>query len=242
MYAAITSDADNNADGLFEQLAIERTGQMIDFHTHSFLSDGVLVPSELVRRARVVGYTTMAITDHADESNIETVLKQLTKVAKQLNTDKSFRLIPGVELTHIPPKHIPLMVKKARSLGALIVIGHGETLAEPVEQGTNMAYIKAGVDILAHPGLITDDEVKAAARKGVHLEITSRGGHSISNGHVASLAKKHGARMLVNTDSHAPGDLITDDRAELVALGAGLDKDDFRRIQENARQLVKKIS
>jgi putative hydrolase len=215
---------------------------MIDFHTHSFLSDGVLVPSELVRRARVAGYTAMAITDHADESNMESVLKQMIKVAKQLNTDKTFRLIPGVELTHIPTRHIPLMVKKARALGALIVIGHGETLAEPVEQGTNMAYIKAGVDILGHPGLITEEEVKAAAKKGVHLEITSRGGHSISNGHVASLAKKCGARMLINTDSHAPGDLISDDRAEKVALGAGLDKDDFRRIQENARQLVKKVS
>lgn len=215
---------------------------MIDFHTHSFLSDGVLVPSELVRRARVAGYTAMAITDHADESNIESVLKQITKVAKQLNTDRTFRLIPGVELTHIPPKHIPLMVKKARALGAAVVVGHGETLAEPVEAGTNIAYIKAGVDVLAHPGLITPDEMKAAVKKGVHIEITSRGGHSISNGHVASLAKGLGARMLVNTDSHAPGDLISDERALKVALGAGLDKDDFRRIQENAVELVRKLS
>ena len=215
---------------------------MIDFHTHSFLSDGVLVPSELVRRARVAGYTAMAITDHADESNIDSVLKQITKVAKQLNTDKSFCLIPGVELTHIPVRHIPQMVKKARSLGALIVVGHGETLAEPVEQGTNMAYIKAGVDILAHPGLISTDEMKEAVKKGVHIEITNRGGHSISNGHVAALAKKLGARMLLNTDSHAPGDLISDERAEKVALGAGLDKEDFRRIQENALSLLKKIS
>jgi len=215
---------------------------MIDFHTHSFLSDGVLVPSELVRRARVAGYTAMAITDHADGSNIETVLGQIKKVARQLNADRSFRLLPGVELTHIPPRLIPAMVKKARTLGALIVIGHGETLAEPVERGTNMAYIRAGVDILAHPGLMTEEEMKAAVKKGVHIEITSRGGHSISNGHVASLAKKHGAKMLVNTDSHSPGDLISDERAQMVALGAGLDKDDFRRIQENARQLVKKVS
>ncbi|MCC6503133.1 MAG: histidinol phosphate phosphatase domain-containing protein, partial [Deltaproteobacteria bacterium] len=196
----------------------------------------------LVRRARVAGYTAMAITDHADESNIDSVLKQIIKVARQLNTDKSFRLIPGVELTHIPVKHIPVMVKKARSLGALIVVGHGETLAEPVEQGTNMAYIKARVDILAHPGLISADEMKEAVKKGVHIEITNRGGHSISNGHVAALAKKLGARMLLNTDSHAPGDLISDERAEKVALGAGLDKEDFRRIQQNALSLLKKIS
>jgi len=213
---------------------------MIDFHTHSFLSDGALIPTELVRRARVAGYTAMAITDHVDESNIEGVLKQLIKVARQINTDRSFHLLPGVELTHIPPRHIPLMVRKARALGAQIIVGHGETLAEPVEAGTNMAYIKAGVDVLAHPGLITEDELKAAVKKQVHIEITSRAGHSISNGHVAALAKRLGARMLVNTDSHSPGDLITDERAEKVALGAGLDRNDFKKIQANARQLIDK--
>lgn len=213
---------------------------MIDFHTHSFLSDGALIPTELVRRARVAGYTAMAITDHVDESNIENVLKQIIKVAKQINTDRAFRLLPGAELTHIPPRHIPLMVKKARALGALIVVGHGETLAEPVEAGTNAAYIKAGVDVLAHPGLISEADMKAAVKKQVHMEITSRAGHSISNGHVAALAKRLGARMLVNTDAHAPGDLITDERAEKVAQGAGLDRDDFRRIQANARELIEK--
>lgn len=213
---------------------------MIDFHTHSFLSDGVLVPSELVRRARVVGYKAMAITDHVDESNIESVLEKLIKVSKEINRDKGFRLLPGVELTHIPPARVPGLVKTARKLGARVVIGHGETLAEPVEAGTNAAYIKAKADILAHPGLITEAECALAAKNSVHLEITSRGGHSISNGHVAMLAKKTGAKMLLNTDSHAPGDLITDERALRVALGAGLTEEDFRRIQDNAKELLKK--
>ena len=46
--------------------------------------------------------------------------------------------------------------------------------------------------------------------------------------------------MLVNTDSHAPGDLISDEMARKVALGAGLNIEDFRRIQENAKELVRK--
>ncbi|MBI2414003.1 MAG: histidinol phosphate phosphatase domain-containing protein [Deltaproteobacteria bacterium] len=213
---------------------------MIDLHTHSFLSDGALIPTELVRRARVAGYTAMAITDHADASNIEDVLKKIIKVAKQLNADKSFKVVPGVELTHIPPRLIPLMVKKARALGARVVVGHGETLSEPVEPGTNRAYIEAKVDVLAHPGLITEDEVRRAARNGVHLEITTRAGHSISNGHVAALGKRCGARLLLNTDSHSPGDLSNDERALKVALGAGLTKDDFKKMQDNADAIVKK--
>lgn len=213
---------------------------MIDFHTHSMLSDGALIPSELVRRARVAGYTAMAITDHVDDSNIEAVVKQIARVARRFDSGSGFRLLAGVELTHIPPAHIPALVRKARSLGALIVVGHGETLVEPVEPGTNMAYIKAGVDVLAHPGLLTEEECIAAAKKNVHIEITCRAGHSISNGHVAALAKKTGARMLINTDAHAPGDLVSDERAGKVALGAGLGLNDFRRIQDNALELVKK--
>ena len=37
---------------------------MYDFHTHTFLSDGVLSPMELIRRAHVRGYRAMAVTDH----------------------------------------------------------------------------------------------------------------------------------------------------------------------------------
>src|SRR5574340_1680394 len=192
---------------------------MIDFHTHSLLSDGQLLPTELVQRARVKGYRAMAITDHADESNIEFVIRQITKVCRQLNRDKWFKVIPGVELTHIPPHLIPTMVKKARAFGARIVVGHGETLAEPVARGTNMAYIRSRVDILSHPGLVSAGECRLASSNSVFFEITSRAGHSISNGHVAAAAKKHGVSLVLNTDAHAPGDLITDETALNVALG-----------------------
>ncbi|MFQ5735449.1 MAG: histidinol phosphate phosphatase domain-containing protein [Thermodesulfobacteriota bacterium] len=214
---------------------------MIDFHTHSILSDGALVPTELARRAQVAGYRALAITDHADESNIDDVIKRIRKVCKKINLDKSFRIIPGVELTHIPPVQIPEMVRRARRLGASVVTGHGETLAEPVAPGTNAAYIEAKVDILAHPGLVIAAECKAAAKNSVRFEITTRAGHSISNGHVAAMAKKYGVMMLLNTDSHSPGDLISKERALKVALGAGLGEEDFRRMVENAEKLLKKI-
>lgn len=214
---------------------------MIDFHTHSLLSDGALIPTELARRAAVAGYRALAITDHVDGSNMEMVIGQISTVCKQLNPAIGIRVIPGVELTHIPPSLIPAMVRRARKLGAKVVVGHGETLAEPVEPGTNAAYIKAKVDILAHPGLVADAECEAAAKNSVRFEITGRAGHSISNGFVARMAKKHGVKMVINTDAHAPGDLISVERAEKVALGAGLDHDDFRRIVKNAEELLKKI-
>lgn len=215
---------------------------MIDFHTHSIISDGELLPSELVQRARVKGYRGLAITDHADESNIEDALRQIVKVCKKIDVGKDFRVIPGVELTHIPPGQIPSMVKKARALGANIVIGHGETLSEPVANGTNAAFIKARVDVLAHPGLVTDEECAVAAKNSVHFEITGRKTHGLSNGHVARLSLKHGVKMVIDTDAHGPSDLITAGYAYKIAIGAGLVKKDFDRIIDNAHALLKKIS
>ena len=50
---------------------------MYDFHTHTFLSDGVLSPIELIRRALVRGYKAIAVTDHVGLGNVEYVLKIL---------------------------------------------------------------------------------------------------------------------------------------------------------------------
>lgn len=215
---------------------------MIDFHTHSIISDGELLPSELVRRARVNGYKGMAITDHADESNIEEAISQILKICRQLNKKSGFIVAPGVELTHIPPENIPAMVKKARALGAKVVVGHGETLSEPVAPGTNEAFIKSRVDILAHPGLVTAGECALAVKNSVHFEITSRRSHALSNGHVGAMAKKFGVKMVIDTDTHSPGDLITDETALKIVRGAGLNKNDFDTIEANAANLLKKIS
>ena len=37
---------------------------LVDFHTHSHFSDGVLPPAQLVERARGRGVSLMALTDH----------------------------------------------------------------------------------------------------------------------------------------------------------------------------------
>jgi len=212
---------------------------MIDLHTHSLLSDGELLPSELVRRAEVIGYRAIAITDHSDASNIDFVIERIVNVCNELKA--AIPVIPGVELTHIPPRQIGQMVKRARDLGARLVLVHGETVVEPVSQGTNRAAIEAGVDILAHPGLLTPEDAMLAAEKGVCLELTARKGHSLSNGHVASVAKKIGVNIVLNTDTHSPSDLISDDMAVRIVVGAGLTEGDFRVITKNAEKILQRV-
>jgi len=213
---------------------------MIDLHTHSLFSDGVLVPSELVRRAVMKDYEAIAITDHADASNLDFILPRVTAACRELGKRWKIKALPGLELTHIPPETFGPLTKKARKLGAMIVVAHGETLVEPVHPGTNRAAIEAKVDILAHPGLITRAEAELAAKNGVCLEITTRKGHSLSNGHVAKMAEATGAKLVIDTDTHEPGDLETDEFARIVLLGAGISGKRADEVFRNSRELADK--
>ena len=218
------------------------TSTMIDLHTHSLLSDGALVPAELVRRALVKGYTAIAITDHADSSNLDFIVPRVVRAAAELSGCWPITVVPGIEITHAPPSMISRMVKQARELGARLVVVHGETIVEPVMPGTNRAAIMAGADILSHPGLISRADAALARKKGVCLEVSARKGHSLSNGHVARMALDTGARLVVNTDAHEPGDLISMDFARKVLEAAGLDKKDVDKALHNSRELVEKVT
>ena len=101
---------------------------MIDLHTHTFFSDGVLIPSELVRRLEAIDYEAVALTDHADSSNLDFIVPRIVQVAEDLNHAQKVKVVPGIELTHVPPSLIGPLVKRARELGARLVVIHGETI------------------------------------------------------------------------------------------------------------------
>lgn len=213
---------------------------MIDLHTHSLFSDGELIPAELTRRAAQAGYRAIAITDHADRSMFDLVIPRLLRVTDELGKAWGLTVLAGVELTHIPPGDIAASAEEARALGAQIIVCHGETLVEPVAPGTNRAALEADIDILSHPGLLTAEEARLAAQRGVCLELSARKGHSLSNGHVARMALAHGAMLVVNSDAHAPGDLVPLEMARKVALGAGLSEEQFEQCRRNAEELVER--
>jgi putative hydrolase len=215
---------------------------MIDLHTHTFFSDGVLIPSELIQRARHKGYTAIALTDHVDSSNIEFVINGLKKVCSDTNRAyKDIKCLPGVEITHTAPVLVKGLVAQARKLGAKIVVFHGETVVEPVEPGSNRAAIEAKVDILAHPGNITNEDAELAKKNKVCLEITARHGHNITNAHVAKVALNTGAKIVFNTDTHAPNNLVDDKTRDKILKKAGLKSSEIEIVIKNSEELVKKI-
>jgi len=197
---------------------------MYNLHTHSLLSDGCLLPSELAVRYAAKGYKVIAITDHADYSNIEFVIRSILKFTRNWPKNSSIKVLPGVELTHLPLAQFKPLAKLARKLGCKVIIGHGETTAEPVIKGTNKAALESDIDILAHPGKICEADVKLAARRGIFLEVTTRHGHKASNSHVIKIASKFKAKLILDHDSHDPEDIITPLKMRQFAIKAGLTK------------------
>lgn len=196
---------------------------LYDFHTHTILSDGSLSAMELIRRADVAGYRAVGVTDHVGPGSLARVLFEVQQDCAMAKAYWDIIAIPGVELTHIPPVAIPDLARRARELGASLVIVHGETLSEPVARGTNLAAARCPyVDILAHPGNLNSDEAAAASHNGVFIEITTRKSHSSPNAAVARVALESGAMTLVNSDAHEPEDLLTSDLAWATARAASI--------------------
>ena len=73
------------------------------------------------------------------------------------------------------------------------------------------------------PALATD---YGWSEDGLTFTVSFETGHSFTNGHVVRVAQEAGASMIMDSDAHAPGDLLTREFAMKVALGAGLDEDE----------------
>lgn len=202
-----------------------------DFHTHTSLSDGLLSPMELISEALSHNYRVLGISDHAGVGFLPRIIEETARDCELAEKYWGIKVLPGVELTHLPEKSIAETARKAKDSGATFVVVHGETISEHVEPGTNLAAVSCvDVDILAHPGFITLEEAKIAAANNIYIEISARKGHSFTNGYIVRIAKLAGAKLIVNSDAHDTGDLLTATSAYNVAQGAGLEEKDISEV------------
>lgn len=209
-----------------------------NLHAHTLLSDGQLLASEVAVRYMSQGYKAIAITDHADYSNIRPTLKAILEFCRRWPKGSRIKVLPGIELTHLPPEQFKPLAAYARKQGAKIIIAHGETPVEPVVKDTNRLALLADIDILAHPGLISGADAALAKKRGVFLEITSRSGHSGTNSHVIRQARSSGAKLVLNNDSHMCEDIITPAQLAQVGLDAGLTPEELKNIYRDVEELV----
>ncbi len=223
---------------------MQNLGSRIDFHTHTIHSDGALLPGGLAYEAAARKHSVIAITDHVDASNIEDAIPALIKFIKEQGESLPLQIIPGAEISYLDPKLIEKFALRARELGAKVIIVHGESPVEPVPKGTNHAALKLKglVDILAHPGWLTEEDAILAKVNDIYLELSSRKGHRKANRHVAKMAKEFGAKLLLNTDAHSEKDLITQPEAYELAREAGLKKEEaIKVVRDHPLELLRKI-
>jgi histidinol phosphatase-like PHP family hydrolase len=88
--------------------------------------------------------------------------------------------------------------------------------------------------------LITLEDARQAKKNGVFLEITSRGGHSLTNGHVAKIAQQAQCQLLCNSDTHAPGNIHSPELRKKVVLGAGLPLAQLAAMEKNAEAICRR--
>ena len=70
-----------------------------DLHTHTIFSDGSYSPEELVAEAKKVGLTYLSVTDHDTVEGVKYLYEN------GLFSDKSVKLIPGIEFSAFHPEH-----------------------------------------------------------------------------------------------------------------------------------------
>jgi histidinol phosphatase-like PHP family hydrolase len=197
---------------------------------------------ELIRRACVAGYRAVGLADHGGLGSLSRFAQELSQDCALARDRWGIMALPGVELTHVPAAAVAEVARAAKEAGLWLVIVHGETISEPVEEGTNLAAVSCDdVDILAHPGLITLEEAELAAHNGVFLELSAKPAHAAANGQVAKMARLAGAKLLVNSDSHEL-DFLSEEQARRIALAAGLEEKDLEEVLRiNPQLLLEKI-
>ncbi len=214
---------------------------MYDLHIHSLLSDGVLLPSEICRRYEEKGYQIIAITDHSDYSNIKNNVSSIVEFCRRWPKRARIKVLPGVELTHIPLEQFGPLVRYCRKGGIKIIVAHGESPVEPVEAGTNCQAILSGIDILAHPGNISQEDAELAKEQGVFLELTTRKGHCRGNKNAVKMFKNTGAGLLINNDAHSPEDILAPGELKQTALSCGLSQNEISRIYAAEKRFLERL-
>jgi putative hydrolase len=219
---------------------------LIDLHSHSVLSDGTLPIEEMVAAADRHGYEAYAVTDHArgDDPHYLDIVSEVRRQVDQLRAETPMRLFAGVELTDFEPAEIAGAAESVRRFGAQVVVVHGECPTLEVPAGTDTAAVRCDeVDILAHPGLISERDADEATVRGIYLEISARQGHCWSNGHVYQTARKAGAFLLVDADAHEEAGLLSVPKVTALIRGAGASELSLNQIvNQMAPRLIAKLA
>lgn len=198
---------------------------------------------EAARAAALLGYHAIVVNPGAGICD-QLTLHNLRAHARECAIYMEIEIFVAAKLTHTPPGLITQAIGAARKHGAQLVLGFGETIAPDQPQpmpGTNLSAIEGGVDILLHPGLITPEEARLAARRNTALEISLSPVHALANGHIRMTAAKTGAAMIFGSDAKKTGDFLPADQIHKIALGAAMAEEEIKEAMRVSVRLLSRF-
>ncbi len=197
-----------------------------DLHMHTSETDGQAPAEEMIAAAKARGYKYMAITDHSKLVRVaggmdeKRLLKQLEKIKRIAQKEKGIKVLTGIEVDILEDGKLDLEDYAIKELDVVIAAIHSKFSLPKEKQTARVlkAMDNKYVNILAHPSgrLITtrkalqldfDKVFKKAAGHNIFLEINTHGDRIDLNDAHARRAKELGAKITINTDAHATGQL-----------------------------------
>lgn len=214
-----------------------------DVHMHTTTTDGRCSIEEMARAAVDRGYQYMAITDHSKSLAFANGLddKRAEEHIRKIRATKGdgIRIFAGIEVDILADGDLDLSDAVLGQMDLVIASVHSHFQQEPAKMTDRLlhAITNRNVSIIGHPTgriLLRRDAYdfdmetvfKAAAKHKVAMELNAYPDRlDLCDRHLR-LARQHGVRIVINTDSHHTSHLEKIKYGVLQARRAWLTKQD----------------
>lgn len=192
-----------------------------DLHTHTDLTDGIASLEDMVAAAAARGYSYYAVTDHAPDlvmqrMTLDKALAQRARIAELQAGYPGMRLLHGSELNIAPDGSVDWPAEVLAGFDVCVASVHSYFTQS--RQDMTRRFIAAcenpHVHVIGHPTTRKigkrppvdadwDAVFRAAARTGTIMEIDSYPDRADLPSDLVRLARHHGVKFSIDSDSHA---------------------------------------
>jgi DNA polymerase (family 10) len=211
---------------------------------HTVETDGRNTIEEMAEAASEHGYQYMAITDHSKNLAFANGLDDRRAVEhikriRASDNDGKLRIFAGIEVDILADGTLDLSDSVLEQMDLVIASVHSHFNQSPAEMTDRLlkAVGNPNVSLLGHPtgrlllrrdafSFDIDAVLKEAARKKVAMELNAYPDRLDLNDRHLRLAKEHGVKIVINTDSHHTSHMDKIRFGVLQARRAWLTKED----------------
>ena len=216
-----------------------------DVHMHTVETDGRNTIEEMAEAARERGYQYMAITDHsknlafANGLTDERALAHIERIRAVEKKMKGIRIFAGIEVDILGDGSLDLSDSVLEQMDIVIASVHSQFNQDRATMTERLlkAIANPNTSLIGHPtGRLLlrrdayqfdlDAVLRAAAEHKVAMELNSYPDRLDLNDVHLRLAKQHGVKIVINTDSHHTSHMEKLRYGVIQARRAWLTKDD----------------